>query len=137
MIYFWPTEDGDFTMVTDAEDREVARLWALEEGMSPDDMLDCMLDSTQMAARAVGLFQWSADLIPGKEWTNKPRSVFPYGPFCVPTPPGGPQEETIAHVRNHWQPARIVVQREGACCSPLPPGQQGRVESGGLRRRPR
>lgn len=132
MIYFWPTTDGDFTMVTDAEDREIARLWALDEGMSAADTLGCMLDSTQMAARKAGLF--TNDWDRGGDGRG---AIFPNGPFCVPAPPSGPLEETVIHVRENWQPARIVVRPDGPHCSPLPPGQPGRVERAGPRRRAR
>ncbi len=111
MIYFWRGDDGHYAFATDREDRELARLRALEEGMDPSAELGCMTDTAQIAARKAGLMvtPWERGQKPGSPgWEDGLGTVFPFGPFCVPAPLGvADMDAETEHVRRNWQPVSI------------------------------
>lgn len=125
MIYFWRGDDGHYAMAIDREDREVARLQALEDGMDEASMLNCMTDTAQIAARKAGLMvtPWDRGLRKMDCWgplEDGKGTIFPYGPFCVPAPLGvAEMEDEVAHVRRHWQPVSIEHTPEGPYCRPI------------------
>jgi hypothetical protein len=121
MIYFWQTADGDFTMITDREDREAAAEADLIGNWEPGSNLGMMLDTAQMCARQAGLFQWTDEPVPGKEHWNCKKVIFPHGPFCVPRPlMAADMASDVQRTRRKWQRARVIERPEGFDCTPLP-----------------
>lgn len=85
MIHFWRGENGHWECAYDPEDKEVARLEALVEGMDANDILGCYIDSAQIIARKAGLMQTAWDRGHGVQEDGL-GTVFPYGSFAVPVP---------------------------------------------------